>query len=115
MNEAIVANNPDIVNKSAEELSEILDNVWNDKTIPRRIEGLKVGVPVSMAAIGGIVAGLPGAAGSGFLADLGIKVAEKTVEKFFGVKGEGLSERISKLRTKSYQANVYDFKKKYGK
>ena len=31
------------------------------------------------------------------------------------VKGEKLSEKLAKLRTKSYQANVYDFKKKYEK
>jgi len=26
---------------------------------------------------------------------------------------EGLSEKLAKLRTKSYQANVYDFKEKH--
>jgi hypothetical protein len=116
LNEAIVTNHPDIASKSAEELSEILDNIWNDKTISKRIENIKIGVPISIAAIGGIVAGLPGLFASGFLSELGFKVVEKTAEKYaeklFGVKGEGLTERLAKLRTKSYQANVYDFKKK---
>ena len=117
LNEAIVTNHPDIVNKSVEEFSEILDNVWKDKTILKRIENIKVGVPISIAAIGGIagglIGGLAGIGTGGFLAELGFRVGEKAVEKFFSVKGEGLSEGIAKLRTKSYQANVYDFKKKY--
>lgn len=60
LNQAIVTNHPGIVNKSAKELSEILDNVWNDKTIPRRIEGIKIGIPPSIAAIGGVAGRLSG-------------------------------------------------------
>jgi len=51
LNEGIATNNPDILEKNAEELSEILDNIWNDKTLPRRIKGLEIGIPVSMAAM----------------------------------------------------------------
>lgn len=113
----IVTNHPDIVTKSADEISKILDDLWNDKTIPNRIRNIQIGVPVSIAAIGGIVAGLPGLFAGGFLSELGFKVVEKTTEKYaeklFGIKGEGLVERLAKLRTKSYQANIYDFKKKY--
>jgi hypothetical protein len=116
-NEAIISNHPDVINKSAEELSDILDNIWSDKTIPKRIENIKIGVPLSIAAIGSVagavVGGLSGAAAGGFLAELGFKVTEKSIEKFFDVKGEKLSEKLAKLRTKSYQANIYDFKKKY--
>ena len=119
LNEAIVANHPDIVTKNAVEFSEILDNVWNDKTIPNRIKNIEIGVPVSIAAIGGIVAGLPGLFAGGFLSELGFKVVEKATEKYaeklFSAKGEDLTERLGKLRTKSYQANIYDFKKKYKK
>ncbi|MCJ7423539.1 hypothetical protein MUP01_04635 [Candidatus Bathyarchaeota archaeon] len=119
LNEAIVTNHPDIVSKSTEEISEILDNVWSDKTIPSRIKNIEIGVPVSIAAIGVIVAGLPGLFAGGFLSELGFKIAEKATEKYaeklFSVKGEGLTERLAKLRTKSYQANIYDFKKKYNK
>lgn len=109
LNEALIANRPDIVTKSAEELSEILDNIWSDKTIPSRIKGLKIGVPLSVAVVGGVAAGLVGAVVGGFLASLGFKVADKAIDS----KTEGLSERLAKLKTKSYQANVYDFKKKY--
>lgn len=113
LNEAIVTNNPDIVNKSVGEFSEILDNVWNDKTIPKRIKNIEIGIPVSIAAVGYILGGLSGLFAGGFLAELGYKIAEKATDSFFSVGGEQLSERIAKLRTKSYQANVYDFKKKY--
>lgn len=108
LNEAIVTNHPDIVHKSTRELSEILDNVWNDKTIPRRVKGLRIGIPLSMAAIGGVAAGIIGAAG-GFLSGLGFDVLSKSID----IGAEGLSEKIAKLRTKSYQANIYDFKQKY--
>lgn len=119
LNDGIVSNHPDAVARNAEELSEILDNIWNDKTIPNRIKNIEIGVPVSIAAVGGIVAGLPGLFAGGFLSELGFKVVEKTTEKYaeklFSVKKEGLTERLAKLKTKSYQANVYDFKKKYNK
>ncbi len=119
LNEAIASNHPDMLKKSTKELSEILDNMWNDKMIPNRIKNIEIGVPVSIAAIGGIVAGLSGLFAGGFLSELGYKVIEKATEKYaeklFGVKGEGLTERLAKLRTKSYQANIYDFKKKYNK
>ena len=108
MNEGIVTNHPDIVDKSAEELSEILDNIWKDKTLPRRVKGLQVGIPISMAAIGSVAAGPIGAIG-GFLAGLGYSVADK----FIDLGTERLSEKLAKLKTKSYQANIYDFKKKY--
>lgn len=108
MNKAIAENHPDIVNKKTEELSQILDNVWNDKAVPRRIKGLQIGIPLSMAAIGSVAAGPIGTAG-GFLAGLGYSVADK----FIDLGTEGLSERLAKLKTKSYQANIYDFKKKY--
>lgn len=108
LNSAIVTNNPDIVNKNVEELSRILDNVWNDKTIPRKIKGLQIGIPLSMAAIGSVAAGPIGTIG-GFLAGLGYSVADKLID----LETEGLSEKLAKLKTKSYQANVYDFKKKY--
>jgi hypothetical protein len=117
LNEGIVSNHPDIVTKNTKEFSQILDNIWTDKTIPNRIKNIKIGIPVSIAAVGGIVAGLPGAFAGGFLSELGFKVVEKATEKYaeklFSVKEEDLTERLAKLRTKSYQANIYDFKKKY--
>lgn len=108
LNDAIVTNQPDIVNESTNELSSILDNIWSDKTIPRRVKGLQIGIPLLMAAIGNVAAGPIGTMG-GFLAGLGYSVADK----FIDLETEGLSERLAKLKSKSFQANVYDFKKKY--
>ena len=61
-----------------------------------------------MAVIGSIAAGPIGATGV-FLTGLGFEVLSKIVD----VGSEGLSEKIAKLRTKSYQVNIYDFKQKY--
>ena len=108
LNDAIVTKHPDIVNKSIEEFSEILDNVWNDSTIPRQIKNLKRGLPVSIAAIGTAVSAFTGGI-EGFLAGLGFSVGAK----FLDAEIEGLSERLVKFLARSYQANVYDFKKKY--
>ena len=108
LNEAIVNNHPYLVNKSVGELSEILDNIWNDPTIPRRIKNLKRGLPISMAAIGTAVSAFTGGL-EGFLAGLGFSVGSK----FLDVEIEEMSERIVKFFARSHQANVYDFKKKY--
>lgn len=108
LNSAIAANHSDIVNKSSEALSEILDNVWNDPTIPRQIKNVKRGVPISIAAIGSAVSALTGGL-EGFLAGLGFSVGSKFLD--FGI--ERLAEKLVKFFARSYQANVYDFKKKY--
>jgi hypothetical protein len=108
LNKAIVTNNPDIVNKNTEELSEILDNIWSDPTIPKRVKNLRRGVPMSIAAIGSAVSAFTGGS-EGFLAGLGFSVGAK----FLDTEIEGLSERLVKFFARSYQANVYDFKKKY--
>lgn len=45
----------------------------------------------------------------GLLAGLGFGVADKSID--FGT--EGLSERLAKIKVRSYQANIYDFEQKY--
>jgi hypothetical protein len=108
VNQAIASNSPDVLNKGVGELSEILDNVWRDKTLPRRIKGLQIGIPLSMAAIGSVSLGPIGTIG-GLLAALGYTVMDKLID----LGTDGLSEKIAKLSAKSYQANIFDFKKKY--
>jgi predicted phage tail protein len=66
-----------------------------------------------LAASGFIAGGPIAAAGAGLLADLGVSLIDKTVATLFDGQTTGLSERVAKLRTKSYQTSVYDFKKKY--
>ncbi len=104
LNDGIVTNRPDIVNKNAEEFSEILDNVWNDKTIERRVKGLQLVIPLSMAVIGVMAAGSIGTAG--LLAALGYSLADKFIDLGTG----GLSEKLAKLKTRNHQANIYEFK-----
>jgi len=108
LNEGIVTNHPDIINKNREEFSQILDNVWNDPSVPRQIKNLKRGLPMSIAAMGTAVSAFTGGI-EGFLAGLGFSVGTE----FLKAEIEGLSERIVKFFSRSYQANVYDFKKKY--
>lgn len=69
LNEAITTNHPDIVNKSTEELSEILDNVWNDPEIPKLVKNLRRGIPMSIAAIGTAVSAFAGGL-EGFLCNM---------------------------------------------
>jgi len=113
LNDGITLNHVDVVNKSAMELSKILDDIWKDPTIPRKITAIKMGVPIMMAVAGYIAGGPVGAAGGGLLGDLGFQVADKIVATLFDSQTTGLSERMAKLRMRSYQINVYDFKKKY--
>ena len=115
LNEAIVTNHLETVASNAEELSKILDNIWQDQTIPNRIKNIEVGIPILIAALGGVFGGVSGLFAGGFLSTLGLKVAEKAAEKFYSEKALNVTERMAKWRTKSYQANVYDFKKKYNK
>jgi hypothetical protein len=113
LNTGIVTNKPDLLYSNVNQLSEILDNIWNDKRLPHRIKGLRIGVPISIAAIGAafgtFISGPAGATTIGFLATLGYDLAHKFIEKH----EEGMCESISRRTVKSYQANVYDFKKAY--
>lgn len=108
LNLAILDNHPDLVEKNVGELSEILDNVWNDETIPKRIKGLKIGIPVMFAAIGSTLSmALDGF--EGLFAKLGFAVTEKLLANSL----QDLDSKISKKFSKNYQVNIYDFKKKY--
>jgi hypothetical protein len=73
-----------------------------------RIKGLKAGVPLSMAAVGAVAAGPIGAVG-GLLATLGFDVANQMLD----LEIDGLSEKLAKIKTKSYQVNIFDFKSDY--
>ncbi len=117
LNDGIALNQPEVISKSMEEFTQILDNIWNDRTIPNKIKAIEIGVPLSIAALGGGIAGLPGLFAGGFLSELGFKVfenvSEKCAEKLFDEKNSTIIDRLAKIGTKSYQANIYDFRKKY--
>jgi len=113
LNDGVIMNRPDIIDRNARELSEVLENIWKDPSIPRRIMGLKVGLPLAMAVMSYAAAGPAGAAGLGVLGELGYRVVDKTVATLFDSQITGLTERIAKLGMRSYQIGVYDFEKKY--
>lgn len=46
---------------------------------------------------------------AGFLAGLGYSWAVKSID----LETEELSERLARLKTKNYQVNIHNFKKKY--
>lgn len=108
VNEAIIKNNPDIVEKKEKELSTALDNVWNDKSLIRKIKGIRFGVPLILGAVGMVAGGLSGGY-VGLLSGLGFNVADK----LFAYKGDAFSEKMLKFLTPSYQAIIFDFQKKY--
>ena len=108
LNQAISANNLDLVENNAKAFSDVLDNVWNDKTICRGIKGLKIGLPLSIVATGQIIAASVGGLG-GLLSGLGFNIGAK----IFEANTNGLNEKIAKRFSKGYQADVYDFRKKY--
>jgi len=108
LNESVIANRPDIVNKNVKELSEILDDIWSDSTIPKRIKNLKRGIHISVAAIGSAVSAYSVGL-IGLLSGLGFAVGSN----FLDVEIESLSEKLANFFSRSYQVNIYDFKKKY--
>lgn len=108
LNEAIVTNHPEIVNTSVNGLSEILDNVWEDQTIQKRIKNLTKGIPISMAAIGTSVSAFSKTL-EGFLVGMGFNIGAK----FLNAEVEGFTESIAKFLARNYQVTIYDFKKKY--
>jgi hypothetical protein len=108
LNEAIVNSDFDLISDNSKALSEVLDNVWTDSTLTSRIKNLKRGIKISVGAIGPAIGFLAGD-WEGFLLGLGFHVGAS----FIDVDLDGIAEKVAKVNSKSYQANVYDFQKKY--
>lgn len=108
VNEGILHNDPNTVEKNEQELSVALNNIWTDKSIQNRINGIKFGVPLILGAIGQVAEGLSGAY-VGLLSGLGFDALDTLLQ----IKGEAFSENISKALARSYQAIIFDFHEKY--
>lgn len=108
VNEGIAKNNPAFVEKTEKELSIALDNVWNNKDLLNRVNGIKYGVPLILGAVGTIAGSLSGNY-AGLLSSLGFGVADG----LFAFKGDSLSEKVSKALAPSYQTIIFDFQNKY--
>ncbi len=108
VNEGISKNDPVMVEKNEQELSAALDNIWEDKSLQKRIDGIRFGVPLALGAIGLIAADLSGAFG-GLLTGLGFDA----LDRLLAFKEETFSENLAKAFASSYQTIIFDFQKKY--
>lgn len=108
INKGVIRDQPDMVERSQAELSIVLDNIWTDKSLQRKIAGIRFGVPLLIGAVGTIAAGISGAF-VGLLSGIGFNV----IDKLFELKKEAFSEKVSKSLCLSYQSIIFDFKKKY--
>lgn len=109
LDEGIKRKEIDIIERKKVDISEILDNVWNDADkIKLDSEGISFGASLGIGLVGELAAGLPG--GVGLLAGLGISQA---VDRFWGIKSESISEKIAKFVSPNYLVSIYDFKKKH--
>lgn len=111
LNEALHRRSFDLVEAKSEDLSVILENVWNDaKELAKTATILRYGIPIDLAAIGaavGMIGGPLGAA-TGFLAGLGFGIVKETIK----VGAGPLSEKIAKFGEPNYISSIFDFQKK---
>jgi hypothetical protein len=98
------------IEAETKQLSEILDNLWDDaQSIQRKAKMIRAGIPLSIAALGGVAAGPIGAISGGVLAKLGYEILDKFIE----IKTDSISEKIAKFSSPNYVVSIFDFKKKY--
>lgn len=107
LNDGVRRNNIDVIEDKKIDMSEILDNVWNDaKTLRMGAEGIRYGVSLNLGLIGGLAAEL---SGIGIMAGLGFT----TVDTYWGMRGDSVSEKIAKFVSPNYLVSIHDFKKKH--
>lgn len=107
LNDGVRRANIDVIVDKKIDISEILDNVWNDaKRLRMEAEGIRYGVSLSLGLIGELAGVLPG---FGIMAGLGFKAADT----FLGIKNDSISEKIAKFVSPNYLVSIYDFKKKH--
>lgn len=108
LHEGVIESNPDIVCNKNIELSEILDNVWNNAKFENRIKGVNYGIPITTALVGTLAAGPVGGLG-GFLSGLGVNV----ISEIIGVDQDSIAQKVAKKTVPNHIVNIFDFKKKY--
>ncbi|MCZ7358330.1 MAG: hypothetical protein O8C66_03040 [Candidatus Methanoperedens sp.] len=104
LHKGITESDIDLIDKEKIELSDILENVWTDATLEKRITGLRYGIPITMALVGTLAVG-----GVGLLAGLGIT----GVSEIIAVNQESIGEKLAKKTVPDHVVNIFDFKKKY--
>ena len=110
LNEAVLRENVDAINRNSLEISLIFENVWDDADkLKKKISNIRYGISLGVGILGS-AASLPLSGIGGFLAGLGFMVGDKLLEK---KAYESISEKIAEYGMQSHVVNVYDFKKKY--
>jgi len=102
LNHAVIDRNESIVFEKKEAMDEILDNVWEDKTIERGATAIRTGIDITCGTVGYCLAGP-----EGLLTSLGLRVIDGG--NYIGQ----FSELISRKIAYPYMSTIYDFKKKY--
>ncbi|TQD27920.1 hypothetical protein [Methanolobus vulcani] len=107
LNEGVKRNKTDIIEEKSGDMSEILENVWNDsRKITRRADGIKFGISLSLGLIGGVAEGV---LGSGLLASLGLKLSDTIID----MQNNTVNEKIAKSVSPNHLVSIYDFKNKH--
>jgi hypothetical protein len=106
--EGIAESKIDLVAEKSEGLSLVLEEIWADQSLSRRVRGLKIGVPIMLGVVGTLACGPIGGLG-GILTGLGFSVGDKAIA---GMADE-VAEKIAALRSPNWEVVVFDFKKKY--
>ena len=107
LNDGVRRTNIDVIEDKKIDMSEILDNVWNDaERLRMGAAGIRFGVSLNLGLIGEIAAGLPG---MGIMAGLGFTA----VDNLWGMQNDSVSEKIAKFVSPNYLVSIYDFKKKH--
>lgn len=107
LNNAIGDRNDQSIIRRKNEIGEILDNVWDDKTIKNNSTLFNYGINITCGTIGYCLGGgIPG-----LLASIGMRVIDSKKSNYI----DNFAELISKRIASPYLATIYDFKKKYRK
>lgn len=97
-----------VILNSVSGLNEILDNVWAEaEQLEKQKNRIQDGITISLGMLGEFATNALGGTG-GFLAGLGFKVLERSLDN----SQKSISEKFTKWLNKDFMVNIYDFKRK---
>ena len=110
LHNGVKRNDLDLLQNSSEEISEILDNIWEEASkISSRSKYVKYGFTIGFAALGAVAGGILGAAAGGVLGSFGFDAGMDVIKS----ESESVYEKIAKSITDSHLCTIFDFSKKY--
>ena len=104
LNRAIIEKNSSSILDKTDELGNVLDNIWEDRSIKHDATLCSCGIDVACGIIGYGFGGIPGLLGS-----IGLGIADHTKSRYL----DQFSELIAKEIATPYMTTIFDFKKKY--